>query len=1294
MGKDFDIIKLKGSENFHTWKFAVEAVFDFKGLGDALVPKATTTPTVPKESDDTKLTQAKALLKLAVEPHIYAHLEGCADALAIWTKLKTLYEDRGLLRRITLLRELISIRLEENDGIQEYVDSMRAASNRLAGIGFKLDDEWLAAMMLAGLTDEFKTLIMGLESTNTNITSDLVTGKLLDMKSTSARAGEAFFGKKGKNKKARKCYSCGSLQHLSNQCDKKNDSSKNEKKEKNDGKNGSGKKRAFCAFFNSEKKDSEWYIDSGCSAHMTGSDSGMRNVKPSSVPDITSACKSALIVKKQGDITIQLPGGDIDVENVLHVPQVAVNLLSVSQICKKDNIVVFDRNGCTIKSKKGAVLAHCDENDGVYKLRTTNEICMLAESKASAITWHRRLGHMNVQSMRKMRDGAVSGIAFRDDDRAVTKCETCACAKQTRLPFPQSKTRSSKLLELIHTDVMGPLETQSIGHAKYLLTFIDDFSKKVFVYFIKNKHQVFDMFMDFKALVENQTGEKIKILRSDNGTEYCSEKCSTFFRKHGIRHQTTNVHTPQQNGVAERMNRTLTEKTRCLLFDANLPKTYWAEAMNMAAYLINRSICASLGDKTPEEVYTGEKIDLSNLKIFGSGVMVHVPKANRKKLDRKSRKLIFVGYDSDTKGYRCIDEKTRKLTISRDVIFHEESLESTIGLDFDSDTEGEEDLFNTGNDDENQSEEKDDENQSSEDDIGGTSTPNATITAVNVDDETRNISPIDDKSKDPDFATRAQTEEPAGPRVSERTKKQYVPFKVNYFALFTEPTTLKEARENKNADKWNQAMREELESHAANNTWTLVDLPRGRKTIKAKWVYKVKSSNITDEVRFKARLVAKGYSQRPGIDYSETYAPVVRYATLRILFAMTVKFNLRIYQMDAVTAFLQGELSETIYMDQPEGFSNGTDQVCRLNKAVYGLKQAGRTWNLKLNDALLKFGLKRSKMDPCVYYNFEQKLFVAIYVDDFLIFFQHDQDLNRMKSNLHDAFHMKEIGEARECLGMRIKRGQDEIEIDQTPYIEQLVVKFGVENEKTSKTPGDANTKLSIKQWNEKNDVTGKVAYQELIGSLLYLAERTRPDIAFAVNDASRFNQKHCEAHWQAVLRILRYLHGTKDAKLVYKTRTDDLHAYSDADWASDIDKRRSCTGYAVIMSGAAITWRSQRQETVAQSSTEAEYLALSSTVNEIKWVTQFINEISNSITDAVTVYCDNQSAIKLGLVEAYRERTKHIDIRYHHIREKVDNGLIGIEYISTNEMTADVLTKPLTGEKTRKFAGKLGLKL
>lgn len=316
-------------------------------------------------------------------------------------------------------------------------------------------------------------------------------------------------------------------------------------------------------------------------------------------------------------------------------------------------------------------------------------------------TWHRKLGHINLNALKNMRDGAVIGINFKDDGTNLKNCEICCSGKMSRRPFGNNGSRATKILEIIHSDLAGPMENQSIGKAKYLLTFIDDFSRKTFVYFLKSKGEVLTKFKEFKSSVENQTGQKIqnvinsideidedvdknkrtiKKLRTDNGGQYLSNEFIDFCKRSGIQHQKTNVYTPQQNGLAERMNRTIIEKAKCLLFDADLPKYYWGEASHMAATIINKSVNSS-GKLTPDEVFYGIKPDLTNFEIFGSECMVHIPEQKRKKWDKKAVKLIFVGYDDDTKGFRCIDPQTRKLTISRDVKFLSKSGKVTLNID-------------------------------------------------------------------------------------------------------------------------------------------------------------------------------------------------------------------------------------------------------------------------------------------------------------------------------------------------------------------------------------------------------------------------------------------------------------------------------------------------------------------------------------------------------------------------------------------------------------------------------------
>lgn len=1304
--KDFSVEKLKGSENFHEWAFAMESYLAIKSYGDCIVADTTDT-NAAKEKDAVKLAQAKGVLVLSIETSLYPHIRLCKSAIEIWKKIHNLFEDRGLMRRIGLLEKLVTNKLEDCESMTTYIGNIMSSANKLRSIGFDVTDDWLISIMLVGLPNEFKPYIMSLESA-TNVTADDVKLKLLDMGSGETSNAFAAKGKKQKKKKKftkRKCYTCDSTEHLANACPQKVDKKKEKKANE--------ETKAFFALsaFSKERETQVeddntnvrgsalfvkprdvWHLDSGASNHMSHDDYGMQNCRASNINEILGADNSCMPVQKCGNLILEINENEINVDEVLHIPKLAVNLLSVYKITQRGNIVTFDSDGCVVKTKKGEILAFCKPNDGVYRIKIPRGKCYATREKVDddAYKWHRRLGHINVSSLVKMRDGIVDGIKFREIGEAIANC---ARAKLSRSPFPHSSSRSKELLELIHSDLMGPFETKSIGHARYALTFIDNFSRKVFVYFLSQKNQTFKTFKEFKSLIENQSGKRVKCLRSDGGGEYASAAFGEFLRSNGIIHQKTAPHTPEQNGLAERMNRTLVERTKCLLFDANLPKTYWAEAMSMAAYLINRSACAALDKQTPEEVFMGKKVDLSNLKTFGCTVMVHIPKANRRKLDAKANKMIFVGFDANTKGYRCIDTGSRKLTISRDVKFIEDSTNIFVSVDeptVDEPNDNDDPTNASVADDEI---ENDDEpqinNQPSptNDDHNSSSDSDAFVEAQSTSNDHQNT--------DPDFQTRAKSPE-GGRQPSSRLKTQFRPFQIPTapranakYALFTEPTSYGQAKKSDERNKWQQAMQEEMDAHQLNQTWTLCDLPNDRRAIKSKWVFKIKG-NSNKNIRFKARLVAKGYAQREGIDYDETFSPVVRHSSLRILFALAVQGGMKIHQMDAICAFLQGDLNEIIFMEQPEGFDDNSKRVCRLNKSIYGLKQAGRCWNLKLDRALKDFKFNQSPCDPCVYFN--AKVIIALYVDDFLIFYKNDDDLICVKEYLNNKFDMKDIGIATECIGMRIEQSGGHISIDQEEYINHLVAKYELQNCKPAKTPSDTAEKLSVQMVNDENDITGTVPYQELIGSLLYISQCTRPDIAFSVNNASRFNSRHCKTHWEAVLRILKYLSGTADYKLKYSGPREDLCAFSDADWASDIDKRRSCTGSLLKLAGAAISWQSKRQDIVAMSSTEAEYIAMSSTVREVEWTKQFINGLQPNAIKTVTIYCDNESAIKLGNIAAFRERTKHIDIRHHHIREKVERNEIRLRHVGTNNMIADSLTKPVTGEKTKFCAQGMGI--
>lgn len=543
-------------------------------------------------------------MALSVEENIQTHIAACTTAIEIWNVLKNLYENTGLSRKIGILRQMISSRLDESTGMQEYIDTIINYSNKLAGIGFGISDEWIAAILLAGLTENFQPFIMALEASDDGLKKDVIISKLLDAYQPGNSSHDAFFAKIGpwnKGKKhwePRKCFKCGSTDHLKRNCEKKTQNGKTEER------------AAFLALMCQSEQEDDWYLDSGSSNHATPREDLFTSIDSVVSHEIRAANNATMKAESAGTIQLTIDETELVMKDVLHVPGCAANLLSVSKICEKGNKIIFDVNGCRIYSGSGNLVMECKPKNGVYKFRgsPTKPQAFLVKDNDSLELWHKRLGHMNYNYMQKMKKGAVTGINFKDGTIGLSNCEICAEGKQSRLPFKSSNSQSKEFLELVHSDVAGPMENLSLGGARYMLTFIDDFTKKAFVYFLKAKSEVFETFISFKAFVENQTGKTLKTLRTDNGTEYFNNQLINYCRSKGIQHQSTQTYTPQQNGVAERFNRTIEEKGRCLIFEANLDKAYWAEACSMAVYLANRSVNASLTTKTPEELWSGRKL--------------------------------------------------------------------------------------------------------------------------------------------------------------------------------------------------------------------------------------------------------------------------------------------------------------------------------------------------------------------------------------------------------------------------------------------------------------------------------------------------------------------------------------------------------------------------------------------------------------------------------------------------------------------------------------------------------------
>jgi hypothetical protein len=740
------------------------------------------------------------------------------------------------------------------------------------------------------------------------------------------------------------------------------------------------------------------------------------------------------------------------------------------------------------------------------------------------------------------------------------------------------------------------------------------------------------------------------------------------------------AYTPQQNGKAERLNRTLMEKTRAMLQDAGLNDALWGEAIVTANYLRNRSPVAGK-PKTPWEMFFGKRPDVSLLRTFGSTAYVLIPKAKRTKLDNVSEKGVLVGYAPGGNGYRILmDDDT--IVSSRDVVFSKRA--SSKHLRKPSYTL-DDPLFKFGN-----------ANTEADPSTNGDATQHTP-----VDTEEPAASPDDDNVPEaPAPALRRSGRANKGQRndtwyMSDGRSSQAVGAGTALIATeIQEPTTIQEALASDYAEQWQAAMDEEMSSLLTNKTWTLEKLPPGKAAIPVKWVYKVKRNKDGSIERFKARLVAKGFRQKEFIDYDEVFAPVGKYATFRTLMALVAKDNLELHQLDIKTAFLQGYLEEDIYIAQPPGYEEGEPgMACHLIKALYGLKQAPRAWHTRLHTELDSYGFKASEADPGLYtYNGKSdNIFLMVYVDDILIAAKDMATVDEIKRRLQTSFEARDLGEAETYLGINITRdrGSRTLKIDQERMVKEIVAKYGQEDARTRSTPLSTSTKLA-KDEGERLDTT-RYPYAQLVGSLMYLAVCTRPDIAYSVGALARYMSNPTTVHWQEVIGVVRYLAGTATYGLTYGTRNESLIGYCDADYATDTDTRRSTSGYVFTLYGGAITWQSKRQPTVAASTTEAEYMAAAAAVKEALWLRQLFKDFGID-TGVVTIMADNQAAIKILKNPISSLRSKHIDVVHHFARERVMRKEIEFKYIPTIEQVADVLTKALPEAKHTKCLKGMGM--
>ncbi|WVZ68483.1 hypothetical protein U9M48_017417 [Paspalum notatum var. saurae] len=1277
--------------------------------------------------------QVLSYLLLSLSRDILIQVVSIPSAIGVWRAIEGMFTSQSRARAINT-RMALATTQKGNLSVAEYVSKMRILVDEMASAGKKLEDEDLVSYILAGLDEEFNPLVSAIAVRVQPITVGNLYSQMISFEqrmellhgspqssANSASRGRGNGGPRGRGQgrgrgynntrsgengsssetTAVECQLCGKRGHTVVKCFKRFDHTF------------TGKDRSTNAASKSYGIDTNRYTDTGATDHITGElDKLTVQDRYTGNDQVHTASGASMEISQIGQSVVHTPSKDLfpkkRLEKILFLFIVLHLIIMLSLNFTPNHFFIKDR-----ETKKTLLRGRCE--GGLYPLKLTPNKSVFGVDQLPSTRWHNRLGHPSSSVVRRVLNLNKESITQQ--------------GKSHQLPYPKSISRSSAPLELVFSDVWGPAPT-SVGKNNYYVSFIDDYSKFSWIYLLKRKSKVFQCFHNFKSLVERLFDRKIIALQTDWGGEY--QKLNSFFTRIGISQYVSCPYAHQQNGSAEHKHRHIVEVGLSLLAHASMPLKFWDEAFITATYLINRIPSPVTDGVSPLEKLFKQRPDYTSLRTFGCACWPHLRPYNTHKLQFRSKQCVFLGYSTLHKGFKCLDVSSGRVYISRDVVFDENiypfaSLHPNAGACLCNEI-----LLLPSHLHANHGDEPTVDHtlanypRTNPEYAAAAADPSTPSTNVQVISDgatgtlrdVASLAPAPPASTEPGtpcFSHRAapygsparrnpSSDSPAAPSldydtahapmaggsggpISDHAASDHEPV-VSPDAAATpgdspqaaEPGSLEEALKH---ERWKMAMDSEFSALQRNKTWHLVPPIKGKNIIDCKWVYKIKKKSDGSVDRYKARLVAKGFKQRYGIDYEDTFSPVVKAATIRLILSIAVTRGWSLRQLDVQNAFLHGVLEEEVYMRQPPGYEDPRtpNYVCKLDKALYGLKQAPRVWYSRLSQRLQELGFVPSKANTSLFL-FNQgnlSVFILVYVDDIIVASSSQQATASLLKNLEKDFALKDLGDLHCFLGIEVKRSDGKLLLSQERYASELLKKAGMQFCKPANTPLPVSEKLSAHS-GEQLGPSDSTKYRSLVGALQYLT-LTRPDIPFSVNKVCQFLHSPTTVHWTAVKRILRYVQGTINTGLKFsKSPSMLVSGFADADWAGCPDDRRSTGGFAVYLGSNLISWCAKKQPTVSRSSTEAEYKALSNATAEIMWVQKLLEELKISQPTKACLWCDNVGARYLSSNPVFHARTKHIEIDFHFVRERVAQKLLEVQFISTQDQLADRFTGSVIG--------------
>jgi transposase InsO family protein len=1333
------------------------------------------------------------------------------NAKVLWEELRKRYGGGEMQQLVSTIDVILQTRIHEHEDPKDKLNVMRTAFDKLNSNKIPFDDKLFTLILLRCLPESYsatvqvlfaKTKMMNVSSTEviTSARSYYELKHTTDDESTVALAAR----KDGKWQKdsqrnqtggtLRCIYHPNSNTHTTEQCrtgpanaQRPNPSGKAQLALASDS-DGHTHYQATATAFVAQINgfgNRVFYLDSGASDHMTCNINMMTNVRKHN-STVTIGDGKPLRGTHRG--TIQISDALV-LENVLYVPDLRFNLVSVRQLCKDRTIrVTFDSWAAYIRSKPTQVViakAPFDASLGVFTLSASPSlsIAMTAQAVNPILLWHNRLGHLGFSEVVRLakeglldRDATSACSAMTPDDIKNLFCEPCTMGKGTRQPSPVAPERATKPNERVHIDIWGPARTPTAGKARYLLTCQDDYTRRTQIFFLKRKSDALDAFRDYIALVENHCESKVKTVRRDNGGEFTSHEFSRLLANNGIEAIPIPPDAHSQNGRVERQHLTIFNLVRTYLIDTGLPDTFWGEAAAYAVHVRNHLPRPGSID-SPISIWTGRPSkQLSHLRPFGSVIYVR-DHTQSNKLRPRYFKAILMGWqplsDSSVRYY-C--PSTRKLGYSRDVTYGPPAsaapeipqpqwrvIPSTIsppsipsaippiekatttsahhqdpeGDDSQQSFDGIGGMVEADGDGEHIPEVEEDMSEhevaapiDQPNDSGDSPIDTNAPETSSQSKRTRHYRPgkgyeyqkvfVPDVSPEPEHPPASYTNS-AGRRVMTRTTQNRpsatiteirsedtaTPVASNAavaMALIgqvvnSNPSSYHQARQSDEWPQWKLAHTDELAKMDRYRVWSVVRRKGHMRVLQGRWVYTRKIDGTTGlPSSYKARWVAKGYNQIEGLDYTDIFASVAHKDTVRVFLALVNHMDLECDQVDIVAAFLNGILKETIYMEPPPGSDIPSGHVLLLHKSLYGLKQSPRCFNDSLDTWLKSEGFQSSRADPCLYTFSHKGIFImlTVHVDDQLIASNNRPALDAFKKRLNDKFECKDQGPVNYFLGFNVIRDRNSrvLSISHEHYLESLLRRFNMHDCHPTKTVLPTTFKPEPAT-DAEHEEAKHMEYPQIVGSIMYAATISRPDLAYPANLLARFISKWSMAHYKAAKHLLRYIRGTTDLCLTYDTDAGKRIAlgYADADWGGCLNTRRSTTGYVFKTFGGIVAWRSRRQPTVALSTAEAEIMATVDAGKQAIWLKRLLEDLGYPVSEPLCVLNDNMGAVSLSHHPGNHDRTKHIDMRHHWLQEKVEDKTLKVEHVSTENNLADIFTKPLPLVKAQHFSQVLGLR-